>query len=459
MRSPSLLRHRIRQAGIVTVIAVLTVFVSPSRTGNLLAGSARVVSVDQVPEMDAEMCALPPPASMNRTLYAALYQQAVAQLDDEAEREAVSARKPVRAVGDPYGNFSAVGIDLANDEVILQDENHFRILVYDRTANTPPTATLTEPKRIIAGDQTSLALNCAIYVDPKNGDIYGVNNDSIDTMVIFSRDARGNVAPNRKLSTPHGTFGIAVDEDEQELFLTIQHSHAVVVFPKMAEGEDHPIRSIQGGRTGLGDPHGIALDTRNDLLFVSNFGSTNTMRRDVADREWEHEGKEFWPLDRLHAVPGSGRNMPASITVYPKNASGDTAPVQVIQGPSTQLNWPSAMAIDSERGELFVANDMGDSILVFSTSANGDIAPIRVLKGPSTLIKYPNGVALDLVNNELWVANFGNHAATVYPRDASGDTPPLRVIRSGPLNANVPTLGNPFPLAFDTKRGEILVPN
>lgn len=102
---------------------------------------------------------------------------------------------------------------------------------------------------------------------------------------------------------------------------------------------------------------------------------------------------------------------------------------------------------------------MADSVLVFSTSADGDAAPIRVLKGPKTLIRYPNGVALDLVNDELWIANFGNHAATVYKRDAYGDTPPLRVIRSGPLNANVPALGNPFPVAFDTKRREILVPN
>jgi hypothetical protein len=35
----------------------------------------------------------------------------------------------------------------------------------------------------------------------------------------------------------------------------------------------------------------------------------------------------------------------------------------------------------------------------------------------------------------------------------------LRVIRSGPFNANVPALGNPFSVAFDTKRREILVPN
>jgi hypothetical protein len=82
-----------------------------------------------------------------------------------------------------------------------------------------------------------------------------------------------------------------------------------------------------------------------------------------------------------------------------------------------------------------------------------------VLKGPKTLIKYPNGVALDLVHDELWVANFGNHTAAAYRRDASGDTPPLRVIRSGPYDASVPSLGNPFSVAFDTKRGEILVPN
>jgi DNA-binding beta-propeller fold protein YncE len=245
------------------------------------------------------------------------------------------------------------------------------------------------------------------------------------------------------------------------MFLTIEHSHAVVVFPKGGNGEDNPIRYLQGARTRLGDPHGIALDTRNGLIFVSNFGSTNSMRLDAADghARRDGEGKEHWPLDRDHAVPGSGMNVAPSITVYPKNASGDTAPLRIIQGPRTQLNWPAALAIDSDRGELYVANDQGDSVLVFSTSATGDAAPRRALKGPKTLLKYPNGIALDLVHDELWVANFGNHAATVYKRSASGDTAPLRVIRSGPLDATVPALGNPFSVAFDSKRREILVPN
>jgi DNA-binding beta-propeller fold protein YncE len=465
MTSPSRRRRRIGKAAIWVTTAVVAAFVSSSGKGNPLAGSARVIAIEQVPEMDGSLCELVP-ASTSHTLYAASWQQqrgaaAAPDADDEATRAEVAQRKPVRAIGDPYGLYSAVGVDLVNNEVILQDENHFRILVYDRTANTPPSALMTEPKRVIRGDQTNLMLNCAIYVDPKNGDIFSVNNDSIDSTVVFSRDAKGNVAPNRDLHTPHGSFGIAVDEEEQEMFLTVQHSHAVSVFRKMANAEEPPIRALQGDRTGLGDPHGIALDTKNNLIFVSNFGSTMTMRLSEAgtNARGDGEGKEFWPLDRDHAVPGSGRNLPPSITVYPKKASGDTAPLRVIQGPRTQLNWPTAMAGDSGRGELYVANDQGNSVLVFSVWANGDTAPLRVLKGPKTLIKYPNGLALDLVHDELWVANFGNHAATVYKRDASGDTAPLRVIRSGPFNANVPALGNPFSVAFDTKRREILVPN
>lgn len=446
-------RPTIAQVTILALISVLTGFAPSSGRGNLLAGSARVVSVTPAAEMDASMCELVP-GSTSRTLYAALWQQ-------QSAAAAALDRPPLRAIADPYGLYSAVGVDLVNDEVILQDENHFRILVYDRTANTAPGALMTEPKRVIRGDATNLMLNCALYIDPKNGDIYSVNNDSIDSTVVFPRSATGNAAPTRDLHTPHGSFGIAVDEQAQEMFLTVQHSHAVSVFRKMANGEEPPIRAIQGDRTGLGDPHGIALDTKSDLIFVSNFGSTMTTRRSEAgpNARGDGEGKEHWPLDRDHAVPGSGRNLPPSITVYPKKASGDAAPLRVIQGPRTQLNWPTAMAVDPGRGELFVANDQGDSVLVFSVNANGNAAPLRVLKGPKTLIKYPNGLTLDLKHDELWVANFGNHAATVYKRDASGDTAPLRVIRSGPLDASVPALGNPFSVAFDTKRKEILVPN
>jgi len=123
------------------------------------------------------------------------------------------------------------------------------------------------------------------------------------------------------------------------------------------------------------------------------------------------------------------------------------------------MNWPTGIAFDPTSNELFVANDMGDSILVFSASANGDVAPIRVIKGPQTLIKNPTGVYVDSKNDELWIANFGNHTATAYKLSAAGNTPPLRIIRSAPADQPTLSIGNPHPVAYDTKREELLVPN
>jgi DNA-binding beta-propeller fold protein YncE len=312
---------------------------------------------------------------------------------------------------------------------------------------------MTEPKRIIGGVKTEMEFQCGLYVDPNNGDIYAINGDTVEKAAVFSRKAKGNVAPDRTFVTPHGTAGIVVDEARQDLYLTIQHTHAVVVYNKMAKGDEPPIRLLQGDHTLLADPHGIALDLKNDLIFVTNYGTLHQFLPNGADNLF----KRNWPLQK--PVPGSGEMRAASITVYRRDASGDTAPLRVIQGPKTRLNWPAGLAFHPERNELFVANDMDDSILVFDASARGDVAPLRVLKGPKTLIKNPSGLYMDLKNNELWVANFGNHTATVYPPAASGDTAPLRVIRSAPAGTPAPMLGNAHPLAYDTKREEILVPN
>lgn len=345
-------------------------------------------------------------------------------------------RAPLRTIRDSFPTYSAVAVDVANNEIVLQDENLFQIMVYDRLANTPPTASLTEPKRVIAGHETKVEFNCGLYIDPKTGDIYSVNNDTLDTLSVFSRSARGNVHPDRTLHTPHGTYGIAVSEEAQELYLTIQHENAVVVHRKMAQGEEKPVRKLEGAHVRLADPHGIGIDTKNQLMFVANYGNAKDNK-----------------------VPGSGTFVPPSITVYPLRASGDTAPLRVITGPQTQLNWPAHLFVDQEHGEVFVANDGESSILVFRVTDNGDVAPTRVLKGAKTQIKNPTGIFVDTAHDELVVANMGNHSATVYPRAAQGDTPPARTIRSGPLGKTALQIGNPGSVAYDTKRDAIITPN
>ena len=441
------------------------------------AGHPQLISVEPLPAMDGEMCEWVPASTQTR-MVAALRQEQQALLSQGVgglvTRSAAAStaepgtdieldRAPLRVIRDPYPTFSAVAVDPIRNEIVLQDENLFSIMVYNRLADTPPTATMTEPKRVIGGHDTKIEFNCGLYIDPASGDIYSINNDTVDTMVVFSRQARGNVAPDRELSTPHRTWGITVDEQNQELFLTVQHPPAVVIYPKMAEGNDAPIRMLEGDRTGLEDPHGIALDTKNNWMFVSNHGSVSNNKggkhfllRPIVDSSWAIPTAAE---RRRSVVPGSGRYEPPSITVYPLQASGDTQPLRIIEGPKTQLNWPAGMSLDVEHGELFVANDVGDSILVFRVTDSGNVAPIRVLQGPQTGIKNPTGVFWDAENQELVVSNMGNHSATVYPRTAQGDTAPLRTIRAAPQGKQALAIGNPGAVGYDTKRDEILVPN
>ena len=416
-----------RTVGIIFLLAIVTMALQSAERKP--TSESRLVSVEPL-----EMCASLTPAEPELPLLAELRQENLTASNTPNYR--TIERAPLRTIRDSFPTYSAVAVDIANNEIVLQDENLFQIMVYDRLANTPPTATLTEPKRVISGHDTKVEFNCGLYIDPKTGDIYSVNNDTLDTLSIFSRNARGNAKPDRTLHTPHGTYGIAVNEETQEIFLTIQHDNEVVVHRKTAQGNDKPLRILAGPHVGLADPHGIGIDTKTQLMFVANYGNA-------------HENK----------VPGSGKFIAPSINVYPLKASGDTPPVRVITGPKTQLNWPAHVYVDQEHGDVFVANDGESSILVFHVTDNGDAAPSRVLKGPKTQIKNPTGIFVDTAHDELVVANMGNHSATVYSRSADGDTAPLRTIRTAPPGKAALQIGNPGSVAYDTKRDTIISPN
>ena len=421
-------------------------------------GEPQLISIEPWASEDGAMCEWMP-ASANGAFGASLWQEQAQRPAGATAAVPVGTtvdldREPVRVIRDTDPTYSAVAVDLNTNEVYLQDENLFGFKVFNRLDDTPPTANFTEPKRVVGGLRTKLEFNCALYVDPRSGDVYSVNNDTVDHMVVFPRDARGNVLPKRELRTPHGTFGIAVDEVNQELYLTVQHDHAVVVYRKSAEGTEAPTRLLQGDKTRLADPHGIAVDTKNQWLFVSNHGSSYTAGGERGSLP------PNWPMGRdTEEVPGSGRFTPPSITVYPLQASGDTTPARVMEGPKTLLNWPATLFVDEEHGDLYVANDADDSILVFRATDRGDVAPTRILKGPRTGLKYPTGIFVDSKNDELWVSNMGNHSATVYSRTANGNVAPLRTIRSAPLGKQALAIGNPGAVEYDTQRDEILVPN
>jgi 6-phosphogluconolactonase (cycloisomerase 2 family) len=406
-------------------------------------GSAQLVSIQEYADV-GEMCppefastgSNPIAASSEENLFAGLREASVYAAQDAGPTQVI-ARPPLRYVRDLDPIYSYVAVDVRRNEVLMQDHNTWTIRVFDRLDNTPRNATRTEPKRVIGGPKTHILFNSCLYIDPKNGDIYTVENDVGDSVEVFSEDAEGNAEPARRLEVPHRAYALAANEEKQELYISVQHPPSIEVYRKTASGNEKPLRTIKGESTRLSDSHGIAIDEKNKLLYVNNWGN-------ISDFE----------------TAGTGRFELPSISVYPLDANGDTSPLRVIQGPKTQLDWPGTMSLDPETGNLYVANDIGNEVLVFrGTTDKGDVAPARVIKGPATGLKSPVGVFVDGKNKELWIANMGNASATVYPLTATGNVAPIRTIRSAPASKVSLKFGKTQALVYDPNREQILVPN
>jgi 6-phosphogluconolactonase (cycloisomerase 2 family) len=427
--------NRLILAGAATLALSLFAFSAVQR---LWLGSPRLVSIQEMPEV-GDSCYRPSAdssgnSSPEQSLFGAFEATPVHAQDSVGGVDL--ARPPVRNIWDTAPTFSSVGVDAARNEVYLQDSNRWSIRVFGRLDNAKPGDPPNEPRRMISGPTSDVQFNSCVWVDPGSGDIYTVENDTGDSIVVFANRATGDPEPLRKLKVTHRAQSMTLDDATGELFLSVQYPPQVAVYSKTASGDAKPVRLLEGPKTHFSDVHGIAIDSKNKLLYVTNWGN-------VSD----------------YKVAGSGRFEPPSISVYPTTADGDTAPLRIIQGSKTQLDWPGAMSVDPDTGDLYIANDMGQSIIVFHRTDQGDVAPTRVIKGSKTHLSYPAGVFVDAKNKEVWASNLGNSSATVYPLMANGDVAPLRIIRGAEENKQSLRFGKTEALAYDSKREQLLVPN
>jgi hypothetical protein len=102
---------------------------------------------------------------------------------------------------------------------------------------------------------------------------------------------------------------------------------------------------------------------------------------------------------------------------------GNIAPAAAIAGALTTLSTPRALQIDAATDRLYVANQRAGSILVFSpaSTATGNVAPSAILAGSNTGLSSPVAIALDTTRNILYVADgttifvYGNIASLSGP--------------------------------------------
>ena len=362
--------------------------------------------------------------------------------------------QPARVVADPYPTLHSVVVDPERNRVFMSDPNRHALWSYDRLAASKGREQI-EPLTGVRGPATGMMFIAAITLDRDEQEIYTVDNDIGDRMMVFPYDAAGNVKPKRVLDVPHQAWGLSISPERNELAVSVESSRQIVIYRKGAEGREQPLRTVRGPKTGLGDPHGVFLDGRNNEIIVANHGNQGGRQPAPGDAPARQRGTR---VSEPQPIVG-GRFDEPSITVYNADAKGDVAPIRRIQGEKTGLNWPMAIDVDRNRNEIAVANNGDSSIRVFRRTDAGDVAPVRVIKGPATRITGPMGVAYDLKNNEIWVANYGDHTALVFSNTASGNVAPKRILRNAPAGSPTVGFGNPGAVAYDSKRDEILVPN
>ncbi|HKB90350.1 MAG TPA: hypothetical protein VKC60_07510 [Opitutaceae bacterium] len=349
---------------------------------------------------------------------------------------------PVRSLADPYPSLHSVAVDPDNNRVLISDSNRGGLLIYDRTSGSGSSG-VVEPMTQVRGPATGMMFVAGVALDPGNHELYAVNNDIGDRMEVFPYDSEGNVKPKRVLFVPHGSWGVALNRQREEIAITVEHANTVVVYRRDASLGDAPLRVLHGPKTGLGDPHGITFDEKHNEISVANHGN------------WA-------PLTRAESLEGElkgGRFDLPSITTYSGEANKDEVPLRKIQGKRTDLNWPMGISLDTVHDEIAVASYGNDSILIFHRNDQGDVEPVRVIHGSRTALSGPMGVSIDAKNEEIWVTNYRDHTAAVFARTAQGNVAPKRIVRNALAGTPAVGFGNPGAVAYDSKRDEILVPN
>ncbi len=123
------------------------------------------------------------------------------------------------------------------------------------------------------------------------------------------------------------------------------------------------------------------------------------------------------------------------IAWFARLANKSDTPVRVIEGQTTKLSRTMHdIRYDALHDEFIVGNPFAQAVLTFAGSASGQVAPLRVIQGPSTQLIKPDNLELDPVHDEIIVPEPESNSILVYPRLGQGDVAPIRVLKGNKNN-------------------------
>lgn len=283
-----------------------------------------------------------------------------------------------------------------------------RISVWSDTASGNPP-----PLRRIVGARTGIGngsngLSDIITISSRQEIL--VANNSLFRIQSFQLGANGDALPLRELQLNGQPKGLAYIPLTDEIVVAPANFSALHFYSRSATGNAAPTRTISGSNTGIGSiPTDIVYLFGLDQIAVSDY------------------------------VPGDLK-FAKRIQVFARTASGNVAPVRVIQGAATQLalcNARSAgITTDNTGTEIIIG--CFNQVLTFSATANGDVAPVRRIAGFATTLSGISDVAFLFGEqgqpSTLVVTQFsGSTSLARFDASASGDVAPLSTLSSTAL--------------------------
>ncbi len=265
---------------------------------------------------------------------------------------------------------------------------HPQIAIFSRLAKENSDTT-----RVLAGQKTLLSRTMHdIRYDEIHDEIY-VNNPFAHAVLVFAGGANGEEAPIRIIQGPRTRLGgssrLEVDPVHDEIF--VPGGGRILVFDRTASGDVAPLREIAGPDTQLRNIGGVAVDTVRDLLIA---------------------GTQFRGEDN----PGG------SLVILDRASEGNAKPRGVIEGPNSGLVRALQLAVYPPKGWIVVAQaGRGDEmepegvfVGVWSVEDDGDVPPRWKIAGPDSVMKKPRGVAINPKHKEIYVSDMRLNSILTY---------------------------------------------
>jgi len=185
-------------------------------------------------------------------------------------------------------------------------------------------------------------------------------------IAAFARVAKENEPAVRTLEG-HKTLlsrtmhGFSYDGIHDEIVVNSPLAQAILTFRGSANGEEPPIRVIQGAKT---------------RILGVGYGALSTVTADPDNSEI------FLPVGG-GGYRDAGSNGPLGVLVFNRTDNGDVAPKRFLTGPDTGIRDANVhVAIDPKANVLIVKT--GGALLIFNRTADGNTKPLRVISGPKT---------------------------------------------------------------------------